>query len=147
MSIIKNWKNLSARRKTYWVTLGCSLLLGIALGVALFDSAFEIGHSVGSGDPLPDPLLSLSPALAITMVVILNLILWPITWLWHRSVDEHEEQAVLWGGLIAGYALIGLGGSWVILNWAGVVPEISLGATIAIFSFVWTGVWAYKKFI
>jgi hypothetical protein len=144
--MIENWKKLSPRRKTYWATLGCSLLLGFGLGIALFDSAFKIGYSVGQGEPLPNPLLNLSPTMSFAIVVLFNLGLWPITWLWHRTVDEHEEQAVLWGGLIAGYAFIVLGGSWVILSWANVVPEMSLGTAIAIFSFIWSVVWIYKKF-
>ena len=112
------WQSWSRRKQLYTVSLLIAAVLGFLITLAL-----RLGMENGS----PDDLLGngrFNPDVAIALAVIwvggmaLSLVLY------HRNVDDHEEQAYLWGGLAGFYAIVFPAPAWWLLARADMVPPV-----------------------
>lgn len=88
----------------------------------------------------------LSPTLAIFYVVLLSTLAPWLTTRWWRAIDEHEQAAYVEGANIAGHFVMWAGIGWWVLARAKLVPEPDVIVLVIAMSFVWTGVWLYRRF-
>ena len=101
-----------AQRRRVWRAM---LIPGaITIGVL-----FAIRKSLGGVTFSESPLFAIIGSAVIVIFTILGSI-------WHhRSIDEHEEQAILWSNTVGFYTLIATAFSAEILELAGVLPRVS----------------------
>jgi hypothetical protein len=117
--------------------VGLAMVAGLLGGVATV-FAGEAGLVDANG--------VLSPVLAvIAMALLATLGPW-LTWRWWRAIDEHEQAAYVEGANIAGHFTLFAGIAWWVLARARLVPEPDVMVLIVAMSFVWTGVWFYRRF-
>ena len=115
--------------------------LGMAIGIALSMGTWsEAGPAaVFSDAPLP-PLLA-------TVVLALWLIVVPaISWIWFRSVDEHEARSYNFGGLIALHVYYFALPAWWLAWRGGLLPEPQHGILFAIVTAVWCLAWIWRRY-
>ncbi|UVO53967.1 hypothetical protein [Sphingomonas sp. SUN039] len=118
--------------------------LGIALGAGLVGGvATVVSDDAGW---LTDTRGTLSPALAIACAVLLATLAPWLTWRWWREIDEHEQAAYTEGANVAGHFTLLGGIAWWVLARARLVPEPDVMALVVAMSFVWTGVWFYRRY-
>ena len=100
------------------------------------------GSSLFSNGPL-DPSLALIAAIAEVVVLAGTL------FIYHRSIDDHEQQAYLWANSLAFYFLaLTLPAVW-LLERGGLVGPIGIGSVmlITLSAFVINfAVWAWLKY-
>lgn len=133
---------MSPRRKRYLTALGISGVIGGILGVWLqLDNPDgpSAGFALVSNSPLT-PGFALGASILWTIGLILCL------FLYHRSVDDHEERAYLWAGLAAWYTFALSAPTWWVLHRADLAPPadammLFLGALI-----VNAAVWLWLKY-
>ena len=120
--------------------LGCA---GLPVGVLLGAAGNKTPHeTLFSNAPL-DPLLA--GLAAITLVIVLGASLV----LYHRSIDDHEQQAYLWANSLAFYFLaLALPAAWLLAR-GGLIAPIGIGTAmlilLAAFCINFT-VWAWLKY-
>lgn len=119
-------------------------LLGIATAAGAVGGALSV-VSMETGW-LTDGKGGLSPALALFYVVLLCTFAPWLTWRWWRAIDEHEQAAYVEGANIAGHFVLFAGIGWWVLDRAKLVPEPDVMVLVVAMSFVWTGVWLYRRF-
>ncbi|MEA1071494.1 hypothetical protein [Sphingomonas sp. LY160] len=132
------------RYSKMWIWVGS---LGLPIGVAI---------ALLSPSPAPEAVLETAftsgpiPAnAAILLSVLLLATLGGATVLYHRTIDDHEERAYLWGSQVAFYALAFALPVYWLLERGGVVPTLTSGIAMLLLlaSFVIQGgVWAWFKF-
>ena len=120
----------------------------------MFSAALPVGLLIGmAGDGQPgDSLLSngpLDPTLATLAAIGLVVTLGATLLLYHRSIDDHEQQAYLWANSLAFYFLaLALPAVWLLAR-GGVIGPIGIGTAmlmlLAAFVINFT-VWAWLKF-
>lgn len=120
----------------------------------LFASGLPIGLLIGmAGDGQPgDSLFSngpLDPTLAAVAAAGLVVTLAGTLVLYHRSIDDHEQQAYLWANSLAFYFLaLAMPAAW-LLSRGGLIGPIGIGSAMLIllasFAINFT-VWAWLKF-
>lgn len=83
----------------------------------------------------------LQPSVAAALIAIIVLVIAPITWFWHRNIDEHEEQSYRTGALIALYFYSAAAPIWWLGHRGGFLPPVDgmaiYLATMAIWGVVW----------
>ena len=139
---------MSPRRKRYWKSYLISVIFGIAMVGAIIMGKLPkdtirptIDATVGNAPVALDPVWSI-------VVVILAVIGCLITGIiYHRNVDEQEERAVLWGGLIGWYATMMFGVSWDILWAGGVMARPDAVVVVMIGTIIGLAVMLWKKFL
>jgi hypothetical protein len=103
---------LSRYDRRYYGMWGAIALCGIPVGagIAFLGDREEAGgylEIIGSG-PL-EPMTALASAGLLIGLLVLA------AWIYHRTIDDHEEQAYLWGSTIAFYFLtIALPAAWLL---------------------------------
>lgn len=127
-----------------WLWIGA---LGIPIGIGLV----AIGLiDPGAGDS--GRLFSadrIEPAVAAVTTAALLLALGLAAWLYHRTIDDHEELAYLWGSQIAYYFIAAAIPAWWLLSRGEIVPPLAAGPAVLLLlaSFVVQAiVWAWFKF-
>nr|WP_314443385.1 hypothetical protein [uncultured Sphingomonas sp.] len=120
----------------------------------LFSSGLPIGVLIGmAGDGRPDDSLfsngPLDPTLAAIAAFALVVTLAGTLVIYHRSIDDHEQQAYLWANSLAFYFLaLALPAAWLLAR-GGLIGPIGIGAAMLILlaAFVINfSVWAWLKF-
>ncbi|MDQ3078939.1 MAG: hypothetical protein M3R03_02945 [Pseudomonadota bacterium] len=127
-----------------WVAIG---LLGIPLGVGLVALGIidtpgqDLDWLFGSGEIGPVAASMATGA----FVIILGL----AVLLYHRTIDDHEERAYLWGSQIAYYFVAFAIPAWWLLSRGGILAALDFAAAFSIIlvSFVvQAAIWAWFKF-
>ena len=151
LSLWASWRlaappqSASGYEQRYWRMWMLVTALGIPVGAAL-------AFSTRSGD-----LKSFNPfgtepieaPIAILLALLVTGFFAAAVWLYHRTIDDHEERAYLWGSQLAYYFLVLALPAWWLLERGGIVgPVTALVALVAILvSFLVQGVvWAWLKF-
>jgi hypothetical protein len=107
-----------ARTRRYWAILGGCGLIGGVLG-------FTMGQGTSKSDGSLTSFLT-NDAIATTPAMIFA-IAWGIAipimmWFFHRTIDEVQERAYLWCGMIGWYAVTTITPIWWILGRAKLLP-------------------------
>ena len=133
---------LSAYERRYqrmWVVL---MALGVPFGIMLSVTTNGFASSAGFMDPLTTSQAMIMVGLLAAIVVVGAIV-------FHRTVDDHEEQAKLWGSLIAYYFMVIFIGCWWLLQRAALVPDLTIGTALVgliLSTFVQGGVWLIVKY-
>lgn len=111
---------MSPRRKRYLTAIGLSLAIGGLIGI------WKRAVTPATQDT---SLLFLGDATLTSGFAIGASLLWAIGLaicipLFHRSVDDHEERALLWAGLAAWYAFALAAPVWWLLHGASLAPPV-----------------------
>ena len=138
-------QSASGYEKRYWRMWMVVTALGIPVGAAL---AFSTRS---------DDLASLNPfrtepiaaPIAILLAVLATGFFAAAVALYHRTIDDHEERAYLWGSQLAYYFLVLALPAWWLLERGGIVGPVT--ATVALIAIlisflVQAIVWAWLKF-
>jgi hypothetical protein len=121
-------------RRLLYVMMGVGLVLGIVLGVG------SDGDIDGILNGPIDKVVVLA-AIAVWLVAV------PYgTWLWWKSVDEHEAGAYRDGGLIAIHAYIFLAPTWWLATRAGLAPPQDPMLVLLLVSAVWGAAWFVRQY-
>lgn len=126
-----------ARRATIsaMVTGGIGLVMGVWMSFA--GDAPDQPFDVAAG-PLPS-------GVAAALIAVIVLVIAPVTWFWHRNIDEHEEQSYRTGALIALYFYSAAAPIWWLGNRGGFLPAAD-GMTIYLATMaVWGVVWFRQR--
>lgn len=116
-----------------------ALAIGFALGIFFALSGDMAGTSLFSNEPV-------APAIAaVGLAVWLIAIPW-LTWLWWRSVDEHEAAGYSQGALLSAHVYVILVPAWWLATRAGWLPPQDPMIVLAIIMTLWSGIWIYKRF-
>lgn len=139
---------MSPRARKYWISMIASAVIGTVIGLILFPRAFEMGKAAGSGERVISSVMNMTidPASAIIISVGWGIVLPFLCLIYHKNVDEQEEHAFLWAGLIGWYAMIIIAPVWWVLAWAGIWPEANVMGIFAIGMIVNAIVFFWKKF-
>ena len=139
-------KGLSGFDQRYWkmwvIIAVLSLPLGIALAVFGLSDQGNGFSLVLSNDPI-SPILAILLSAAMTVLLVLAALVY------HRTIDDHEERAYLWGSTIGYYFLILAFPLYWLLARGGLVPTLTIGIALLIILFsciVQAIVWALFKF-
>lgn len=127
------------RYEKMWLVM---VILGIPLGMLMVLTA---------DDYTPAELFmgSLTSTEAIVTAALFTVLLILGGLVFHRTVDDHEEQATLWGVLFAYYFLMIVGVAWWVLQRAALVPDMTIGiAMIGLFisMLIQGAVWLFIKY-
>lgn len=120
------------------MTLGfpAGLLLGIT------NEPAEGLRSLAGVGPI-DPILAIITALAVTVLLGASLVIY------HRTIDDHEQQAYLWANSLSFYFLaIAFPVAW-LLTRGGLIPPFGAGGAMLILLvglLINTASWAWLKF-
>ena len=139
-------QSMSGFDRRYWkmwaVIVGLSIPIGIGfvmLGVS--DQANGISL-VLSNSPIA-PLTAILGSLAMGILLIASAVIY------HRTIDDHEERAYLWGSTIAFYFLaLAFPLHWLLAR-GGIVPVLTIGVALLLIllsTIVQAIVWALFKF-
>lgn len=126
-----------ARRLVTW-----SAAIGGVIGILM------VLASVASGNEPPD-MFSNSPIhawAAAVLIAVLLAVVPPLTWAWHRSIDEHEASAYRDGTLAGIYAYCAIAPTWW-LGWrGGFLPEPQEMITFLLVTAMWGIVWLVRRY-
>lgn len=112
-------RGLSPRRRRYWSALGLSAIVGGVIGGWMqLDQAQSGGAIVFLGNGA----LSAGFAIGASIFWVIGLIVGLA--IYHRSIDDHEQRAWLWAGLVGWYAFIFPAPVWWVLHRADLAPPI-----------------------
>jgi hypothetical protein len=122
-----------------WILFASGLPVGLLIGIA---GDGQPQDSLFSNGPL-DPTVAGLAAMASVVVLAGTLVLY------HRTIDDHEQQAYLWANSLAFYFLaLALPAAWLLAR-GGLIPPIGIGSAMLILlaAFVINfSVWAWLKF-
>lgn len=97
------------------------------------DQPFDIAQG-----PLPS-------GVAAALIAVIVLFVAPLTWFWHRNIDEHEEQSYRTGAVVALYFYSGVAPIWWLGHRGGFLPEAD-GMTIYLATMmVWGVIWFRQR--
>lgn len=138
-------KSASGYEKRYWRMWMLMMAFGIPVGAVLaFSTPVDDLASLNPFTSAP-----IAAPLAILLALLVTGFFAAAMWLYHRTVDDHEERAYLWGSQIAYYFLIMALPAWWLLERGGIVGPITASVAFAaiLISFLVQGaVWAWLKF-
>ena len=109
--------------------------IGVVMGVwmSFAGDAPDQPFDVAAG-PLPS-------GVAAALIAVIVLVIAPVTWFWHRNIDEHEEQSYRTGALIALYFYSAAAPIWWLGSRGGFLPAADgmtiYLATMAVWGLVW----------
>ena len=109
--------------------------IGVVMGVwmSFAGDAPDQPSDVAAG-PLPS-------GVAAALIAVIVLVIAPVTWFWHRNIDEHEEQSYRTGALIALYFYSAATPIWWLGSRGGFLPAADgmtiYLATMAVWGLVW----------
>ena len=114
-------------------------IIGLAIAVATISPGDAPAFNPLADAPLP-------PWLAAALIAVLVLVVAPVTWIWHRSIDEHEAAAYRFGALVGIYAYFWLSVVWWLGARGGFLPSVE-GMIVFFFTIaVWGLGWAWARF-
>ena len=114
-------------------------IIGLAIAVATISPGDAPSFNPLADAPLP-------PWLAAALIAVLVLVVAPVTWIWHRSIDEHETAAYRFGALVGIYAYSALSAIWWLGARGGFLPPVD-GMIVFFVTFaVWGLGWAWARF-
>lgn len=132
-------RNIGTARRLTIASGAIGGLLGGMLAIAGLASGDKSdGLSMFSSAPLP-PLLAAAVLAAIAVVI-------PISWVWHRSIDEHESAAYRFGALIGINVYFFLSAGWWIAARGGFVPAPDGVAIFLTTVAAWGLGWAWARY-
>ncbi len=138
-------KTASGYAKRYWRTWLVVTALGVPVGMVFAMSSHR--NDPHAFNPFTsDPM---SPSVAVLLAVLVTGFFAVAVWLYHRTIDDHEERAYLWGSQIAYYFLILAFPAWWLLERGAIVGPITTAVAFwaILISFLVQGaVWAWLKF-
>ncbi|MGX7952695.1 hypothetical protein ACWPM1_09015 [Tsuneonella sp. HG249] len=122
--------------------LTISALIGGGLGLLL-----ALG-SLATGQESPSAFSNAPMAgwMAIAVIAVWLLLVPPITWKWHRSIDEHEASAYRDGTLAGMYAYCAIAPTWWFGWRGGFLPEPQEMITFLVVITVWGIVWLVRRY-
>ena len=133
---------LTPRAKRLRISIWGALLAGFIIGIVT--SIMQSGNATAG--PASMFGQAISPTLALIIAVTAIVAIVPLTILYHKNADEHEERAVLWGSTIGAYVALGLAFVWAILFKGGWVPQPDLLAVMAAMCLTSFAVYAWVKY-
>lgn len=112
-------RGLSPRRRRYWSALGLSAIVGGIIGGWMqMDQMQEGGPAAIFGNGA----LSTSFAVGASIFWVIGLAVGLA--IYHRAIDDHEQRAWLWAGLVGWYAFIFPAPVWWVLHRAALAPPV-----------------------
>jgi hypothetical protein len=112
------WQNWSRRKQLYTVSLSIAAAMGIVITMALRIGVGDGPASDLFGNDLFDPRMAVALSAFWVGGMALSL------FLYHRNVDDHEEQAYLRAGLAGFYAIVFPAPVWWLLSRAQLMPPV-----------------------
>ena len=141
-----NPQMMSGFDRRYWkmwaviAALGMPVGIGIALlGLSDQGDGFSL---VLSNSPIA-PLTAIVGSLLIGVLLVVSAIIY------HRTIDDHEERAYLWGSTVAFYFLALTFPLHWLLQRGGLIPALTIGMALLLILFsciIQAIVWALFKF-
>lgn len=135
------WQSLSPRKRRYWLTLGLCAVIGGVIGAWM-----AIDQRIGEQDSTGLLTGPLSPNFSIAASLVWTLGLAAAMWIYHRSIDDHEERAWLWACVAGWYAFIFPAPVWWVLHRADMAPPVDAMLLFFLSLIVNAIVWAWLKF-
>jgi drug/metabolite transporter (DMT)-like permease len=145
--VIRSWwsPDVSPYDRRYirlWAILGaCGVPIGF--GLVLVSDHENQGSLAMFGNSPIDPGLAIALAIGTAVLFAASAIIY------HRTVDDHEERAYLWGSTIAYYFILtAFPVAWLLAR-GGLIEKLGIGSAIAILMMslvVQTAVWLRFKF-
>ena len=139
-------ERMSGFDRRYWkmwmIIIGLSLPIGAAVAVLGLSDQSRGFSLILSNAPI-------APLTAILVSIVMTLLLVVAAIIYHRTIDDHEEHAYLWGSTISYYFLILAFPLHWLLARGGLVPTLTIGIAlllILISCLVQAIVWALFKF-
>nr|WP_298927740.1 hypothetical protein [uncultured Erythrobacter sp.] len=102
-----------------------------------------------SGEPGDIALFSngpINPTLAASILFGWLIIVPLVSWVWWKSVDEHEAAIYLQSSAVAAHVYFFLAPSWWLASRAGWVPAQDPMIVCSIVIAVWSAFWLYRKY-
>ncbi len=129
----------SPRVKRSRMFLYASLGVGIVLGIVMV-AGEGASSPIFSNQPIGSVVAGIS--IAIWLIVV------PIgTWLWWRSIDEHEGDAYREGAMVAGHAYLFIAPAWWMATRAGWLPPQDPMIVFLAVCAIWSAVWLSKRYL
>ncbi|MGV3512082.1 MAG: hypothetical protein ACO1OX_08785 [Novosphingobium sp.] len=126
-----------ARRATISAMVACGIGLVIGAWLSMAGEGPDRPYDMATG-PLP-------AGVAVALIAVIVVVVAPITWFWHRNIDEHEEQSYRTGALVALYFYSAVAPIWWLGNRGGFLPAAD-GMTIYLATMaVWGVVWFRQR--
>jgi len=127
----------STRRsnRIVWIMMGFSLLLGLFLSL----SAPGRNAALLTNDPI-------EPQTALVAIFAWVIVVPALTWLWWRSVDEHEATAYTDGALISAHVYLIAAPAWWLAWRAGWMPEQDPMVMFLLIAILWSVIWLYRRY-
>ena len=139
-------ERMSRFDRRYWkmwvVIIGLSAIVGMAVAVLGVSDQSDGLSLVISNAPISSGM-AIVTSILITVLMVLAAIYY------HRTVDDHEERAYLWGSTIGYYFLVLAFPLYWLLARGSLVPTLTIGIALLIILFsciVQAIVWALFKF-
>lgn len=129
---------MRSTRLILYVTIGLSVLLGIALAMLSDATGADVASVFADGSPLPQPVAIFLLA-GLVVVTLLSI-------RWHMLLDEHERAAYDFGGIAALYAYFMLSAGWWLLWRGGMVIPPDGYAIFWTTMVVWALGWLARRF-
>ena len=130
---------IATARKMVIASAAIGGVIGLAIAVATISPGDAPAFNPLADAPLP-------PWLAAALIAVLVLVVAPVTWIWHRSIDEHEAAAYRFGALVGIYAYSALSAIWWLGARGGFLPPVD-GMIVFFVTFaVWGLGWAWARF-
>lgn len=124
-----------ARRATISAVVATAIGLLMGVWMSFASDAPEQPFDMAAG-PLPS-------GVAAALIAVIVVVIAPITWFWHRNIDEHEEQSYRTGALAGLYFYSAVTPIWWLGNRGGFLPAVDgmtiYLATMAIWGAIWFG--------
>lgn len=120
-------------QRLIWGSVG----LGIVLAIVML---------VGGGAD-PDAVFSNSrlPTGVVAILVVGWLATLALSVVWHRTIDEHEEAAYNFGGMLSLYLYLTVTVLWWLLWRGGFAPQVDAMAILVAVTFVWLAGWMWQR--
>ena len=131
-------RGVTTARRMVVVSGAIGGVIGVLLALAAIGRGGEPAFAPFSSAPLP-------PWLAAAAIAVLVLVI-PVTWIWHRNIDEHESAAYRLAALIALYVYFWLSMVWWLAARGGFLPAVDGMAIFAATIAVWGLAWAWARF-
>jgi hypothetical protein len=138
----KEKPSLTPRQRRY-ITWGWIIpaVLGLLLGITMMSGSADSLSDIVSGTGRIDRTFGVLAA-ALAGPAFLT-----VMYLWHKSLDEQEEHAILWGNTLGLYFGLTLWAVWTFLAATGLVPLVEVGIVVGLSAGLCLAYWVWKKFL